>query len=92
MIKGVVSTFSRQFADYSAAEALGEWAVTLWQKSLLSRERFLAAATEASEQLLRDQATSPSVPHFQYCLMKTLERLDGDKAIEPQGRGEASAP
>ena len=92
LIKNVVGTFSRQFADYAAAEALGEWAVALWRKSHLSRERFLAAATEASVQLLRDQATSPSAAHFQNCLMRTVEQLGGGKATEPQDCGEAPAP
>jgi hypothetical protein len=91
LIKGVVSTFSRQFADYAAAEALGEWAVTLWQRSHLSRARFLAAATEASEQLLRDQTAAPSAAQFQNCLVKTVERFDGGKASEPQSRVEAPA-
>lgn len=91
LIKDVVSTFSRQFSDYAAAEALGEWAVTLWQRSHLSREHFLAAATEASEQLLHDQTTAPSAAQFQNCLMKTVEQLGGGKAIEPLSRGEAPA-
>ena len=92
LIKTVVSTFGRQFADFAAAEALGEWAVTLWQESHLSRERFLAAATEASEQLLRDRATSPSAALFRNGLMRTVERLGDGTAVGTHDRGESPAP
>lgn len=91
LIKTVISEFSRQFADYAAAEALGGWAVTLWQQSHLPREHFLAAATEASALLLSDQAISPSAAQFQNFLMNAVEQMGRGKVIQPQDRGEASA-
>lgn len=88
LIKGVISTFSRQFADCSAADGLGEWAVALWRCSRLSRERFLATAADASVQMLRDRTTSPSAARFQACLTEMLGRLDGNQDTDAQDRGE----
>ena len=95
LIKGVVSTFSRQFADYAAADVLGEWAVALWRGSRLSREHFLAAAEDASVQMLRDRAAAPSAARFQACLTEMLARPGGHQDTEAQDRREApssSAP
>ena len=92
MIRTVVSTFGRQFADHAAADALGTWAFTLWQESQLSRERFLAAASEASVELLRDHAAAPSAAQFQSCLVKALGSLSGAGAIEPGDRQDIPTP
>ena len=92
MIRTVVSTFGRQFADRAAADALGTWAVTLWQESQLSRERFLAAASEASVELLRDHSAAPSAAQFQNCLVGALGRLNGGRTIEPGDRREQPMP
>jgi hypothetical protein len=77
VIQSVVARFSRQFADHAAAEALGAWAVGLWQRVGLSRQRFLEAAHEASTAMLREQAASPLV--FQAHLTEVLARLEDAK-------------
>ena len=77
IIHGVVASFSQQFADHAAAEALGAWAVGLWRRVELSRQQFLEAAHEASTAMLREQVASPLV--FQTRLTDALARLKDAK-------------
>jgi hypothetical protein len=77
VIKGLVRTFSRQFTDYMAADALGDWAVTLWRRSGLSRPQFLEVAQHASVAMLRGPNVTPSAPLFQAQLSAELERPRG---------------
>jgi len=81
MIGLVVREFSRQFADYAAAVALGDWAVALWRRSGLSRQRFLDVAGAASEELMRDHATAVSATLFQAHLGAALGLPTGDDVV-----------
>ncbi len=78
MIGLVVREFSRQFADYATAVALGDWAVALWRRSGLPRQRFLDVAGVASEELMRDHAIAVSATLFQAQLGAALGLPTGD--------------
>ncbi len=78
MIGLVVREFSRQFADYATAVALGDWAVALWRRSGLPRQDFLDVAGATSEGLLRDHATAVSAALFQARLGAALGLPMGD--------------
>lgn len=81
----VVREFSRQFADYATAVALGDWAVALWRRSGLPRQDFVDAAGAASEGLLRGHATAVSAALFQARLGVALGLpTGGDVASVPQ--------
>lgn len=72
VIREVVREFSQQFCEYAAAAALGDWAVTLWQRSGMSRQRFLDVAQMVSEGLARDGAGPVTAPLFQSRLADAL--------------------
>jgi hypothetical protein len=72
LIGEVVREFSRQFASYDAAVALGDWAIARWRGSGLSRGRFLEVAQVAADGLLRDRAAAASAPGFRARLQAAL--------------------
>ncbi len=86
VIKEIVREFSRQFTDYGAAEALGEWAVTRWRASGLARERFLEVANGAAAAMLADRTARPSAPNYQVRLADALTQLVGAADAEVQNR------
>jgi len=79
MIGEVVREFSRQFADYAAATALGDWAVTRWRDSGLSRQRFLEVAQVASAGMVRGPSGTASAPLFRSRLAAALNQPVGDE-------------
>jgi hypothetical protein len=86
VINEIVREFSRQFTDYGAAEALGEWAVTRWRASGLARERFLEVANGAAATMLADRTARPSAPNYQVRLADALNQLVGAADAEVQNR------
>lgn len=84
LIGEVVQEFSRQFASYEAAVALGDWAVARWRGSGLSRGRFLEVAQVAADGLLRDHVVAASAPGFRARLEAAL--------AEPGDRRESTSP
>lgn len=80
VIREVVREFSRQFCGYDAATALGNWAVTLWQRSGVSQQRFLEVAQTVSEELVRDEAGAVTAPLFQSRLADALVPSDGEQS------------
>lgn len=72
VIREVVREFSRQFCEYAAAAALGDWAVALWQRSGVSRQHFLDVAQTVSEGLARDGTGPVTAPLFQSRLADAL--------------------
>lgn len=90
MIREVVREFSRQFADAEAAAALGDWAVTLWQDSGLSRRRFLDAAQIASSGMGQDRTFAASGPLFRSRLATMLRAKADDKRVDAVREGQLS--
>jgi hypothetical protein len=86
LIKEIVREFSRQFTDYAAAEALGEWAVTRWRASGLARQRFPEVANGAAAAMLADRTARPSAPNYQVRLADALTQLVGAADAEVQNR------
>ena len=90
MIREVVREFSRQFADAEAAAALADWAVTLWQGSGLSRQRFLDAAQIASSRMGQDRTIAASGPIFRSRLATMLRAKADDKRVDAVREGQLS--
>lgn len=72
MIRAAIREFSRRFAGWAAADALGDWAASRWQESGLTREQFLLLTKQAAAALLIDSTQRPSAPEFQVHLTEAL--------------------
>jgi hypothetical protein len=91
LIGEVVRQFSRQFASYTDADALGDWAVARWRSSGLSRGRFLEVAQVAADALLRDRAVTASAPSFRVRLEAALAAPGDRRASSPRDSATPSA-
>lgn len=92
IIGAVVREFSRQFAEYTTAVALADWAVALWRRSGLSRRHFLELAGAASEEMVRETSEAASAPLFRTRLAATLgQSSDAEGASVPSAPGYRSS-
>ncbi len=92
MIGAVVREFSHQFVEYAAAAALGDWAIALWRRTGLSRQRFLEVAGAVSDEMVRDRTTAASAPLFRAHLAAAFDQSAQDKGTGVRGGPKCPPP